>query len=59
MTENAAVGNLYRQLLIYQDRLDSMTTGPWRASASNPDVIQVKALAGSTEQTWWTPSAPM
>ena len=50
MTENAAVGNLYRQLLIYQDRLDSMTTGPWRASASNPDVIQVKALAGSTEK---------
>jgi succinoglycan biosynthesis transport protein ExoP len=50
MTENAAVGNLYRQLLIYQDRLDSMTTGPWRASASNPDVIQLKGLAGSTQQ---------
>jgi len=50
MTENATVGNLYRQLEIYQDRLDSMTTGPWRASASNPDVIQLKGLAGSTQQ---------
>jgi tyrosine-protein kinase Etk/Wzc len=50
MTENAAVGNLYRQLLTYQDRLDSMTTGPWRASASNPDVIQLKALTGTTQK---------
>jgi tyrosine-protein kinase Etk/Wzc len=49
MTDNPVVANLYRQLLNYQDRLDSLTTGPWRASASNPDVIQLKGLASSTQ----------
>jgi len=50
MADNAAISAIYRQLLQYQDRLDSMTTGPWRASASNPDVIQLKGLAASTTQ---------
>ena len=50
MVDNPAVGNLYRQLVTYQDRLDSMTTGPWRAAATNPDVIQVKGLVGSTQK---------
>jgi tyrosine-protein kinase Etk/Wzc len=49
MTDNAAVGSIYHQLLIYQDRLDSMTTGPWKASPTNPDVIQLKGLASSTQ----------
>ena len=49
MTDNPAVGALYHQLLDYQDRLDSMTTGPWRASPTNPDVIQLKGLAGTTQ----------
>jgi succinoglycan biosynthesis transport protein ExoP len=50
MADNAAIGGIYHQLLLYQDRLDSMTTGPWRASATNPDVIQLKGLAASTTQ---------
>jgi polysaccharide biosynthesis transport protein len=50
MADNAAIGGIYRQLLEYQDRLDSMTTGPWRASATNPDVIQLKGMAASTTQ---------
>jgi tyrosine-protein kinase Etk/Wzc len=50
MADNAAIGAIYHQLLQYQDRLDSMTTGPWRASATNPDVIQLKGLAASTTQ---------
>jgi succinoglycan biosynthesis transport protein ExoP len=50
MVDNPAVGNLYRQLVTYQDRLDSLTTGPWRAAASNPDVIQLKGLLSSTEK---------
>jgi polysaccharide biosynthesis transport protein len=49
MTDNAAVGQDYRSLLIYQDRLDSMTTGPWKASANNPDVVQLKNMIGSTQ----------
>jgi tyrosine-protein kinase Etk/Wzc len=49
MTDNAAVGQDYRSLLIYQDRLDSMTTGPWKASANNPDVVQLKNMIASTQ----------
>ena len=50
MADNAAIGGIYHQLLQYQDRIDSMTTGPWRASATNPDVIQLKGLIASTTQ---------
>ena len=49
MTDNPAVGTLYHQLLTYQDRLDSMTTGPWKAAPTNPDVIQLNGLAKSTQ----------
>jgi polysaccharide biosynthesis transport protein len=48
--ENGAVNGIYHQLLQYQDRLDSMTTGPWRISKNNPDYIQLSGLANSTEQ---------
>jgi tyrosine-protein kinase Etk/Wzc len=48
MADNQAIGTIYHQLLVYQDRLDSMTTGPWKASATNPDVVQLKGLAAST-----------
>jgi tyrosine-protein kinase Etk/Wzc len=50
MANNAVVGDLYHQLHLYQDRLDSMTTGPWKASASNPDVVQLTTLTNSTRQ---------
>jgi tyrosine-protein kinase Etk/Wzc len=50
MADNAAIGGIYHQLLQYQDRLDSMTTGPWRSSERNPDVIQLRGLAASTTQ---------
>ena len=49
MGDNAAIGTLYHQLLVYQDRLDSLTTGPWKASQTNPDVIQLKGLATGTQ----------
>jgi polysaccharide biosynthesis transport protein len=50
MAENGAINTIYHQLLVYQDRLDSMTTGPWRASANNPDVVQLRGLINSTTQ---------
>jgi tyrosine-protein kinase Etk/Wzc len=50
MADNQAIAFIYHQLLQYQDRLDSMTTGPWRSSPNNPDVIQLKGLAASTTQ---------
>ncbi len=49
MADNPAIGGLYQQLLRYQMRIDSMTTGPWKASATNPDLIQANALARSTQ----------
>jgi len=49
MADNQAIGTLYHQLLVYQDRIDSMTTGPWKASATNPDLIQLHGLAGTTQ----------
>ncbi|MDQ3136275.1 MAG: polysaccharide biosynthesis tyrosine autokinase [Gemmatimonadota bacterium] len=49
MADNPNVTNLYRSLINYQDKLDSLTTGPWRSSATNPDVIQLKALATNTQ----------
>ncbi|HEY9013535.1 MAG TPA: P-loop NTPase, partial [Gemmatimonadales bacterium] len=48
MAENAQVANAFKQLETYQFRLDSMTTGPWKAAPTNPDLIQLKSLITST-----------
>ena len=50
MADNPAIGNLYDQLIRYQIRLDSMLTGPWRASPNNPDVVQLRGLARTTQE---------
>ena len=49
LAENPTVSNYYRQLDTYQYRLDSMTTGPWRAAPTNPDLVQLKSLITSTK----------
>jgi tyrosine-protein kinase Etk/Wzc len=49
MADNPAIGGLYQQLLKYQNRIDSMTTGPWKASETNPDLVQLRALTRSTQ----------
>jgi Mrp family chromosome partitioning ATPase/uncharacterized protein involved in exopolysaccharide biosynthesis len=49
MAENPSVSNYYRQLELNQYKLDSMTTGPWRAAPTNPDLIQLKSLITSTK----------
>jgi tyrosine-protein kinase Etk/Wzc len=49
MADNPAIGGLYQQLLKYQIRIDSMTTGPWRSSPNNPDLVQLRELARSTQ----------
>lgn len=49
MAENPQVNDYYRQLEVNQYKLDSMTTGPWRAAATNPDLIQLKGLIASTK----------
>ncbi|HEX2251162.1 MAG TPA: Wzz/FepE/Etk N-terminal domain-containing protein [Gemmatimonadales bacterium] len=49
MAENPSVSNNYRQLELMQYKLDSMTTGPWQAAPTNPDLIQLKSLIASTK----------
>jgi polysaccharide biosynthesis transport protein len=49
LADNPTVGSTFRQLELYQYRLDSMTTGPWRAAPTNPDLIQLKSLIASTK----------
>ncbi len=47
--DNPAVSSLFNQLNTYQFRLDSMTTGPWAAAATNPDVLQLRSLIKSSQ----------
>jgi succinoglycan biosynthesis transport protein ExoP len=49
MADNPRVSDSYRQLSIYQYRIDSMTTGPWKAAPTNPDLIQLQSLLNSTK----------
>jgi succinoglycan biosynthesis transport protein ExoP len=49
LADNPTVSSYYQQLNNYQYRLDSMTTGPWRAAPTNPDLIQLKSLITSTK----------
>ena len=44
----AIIGN-YEQIMVYQTRYDSLTTGPFRVAPTNPDVVQLKNLIRSTE----------
>jgi uncharacterized protein involved in exopolysaccharide biosynthesis len=50
ITTNPMVSSQYDQLLHYQTRLDSLTTGPWASAESNPDVIQLRSLIRGTRQ---------
>jgi capsular exopolysaccharide synthesis family protein len=49
LADNPTVSNYYHQLQISQYKVDSMTTGPWRAAATNPDLIQLRSLIASTK----------
>ena len=49
MAETRPVSNTFHLLELYQYRVDSMTTGPWRAAPTNPDLIQLKALITTTK----------
>jgi polysaccharide biosynthesis transport protein len=50
LAADPVVGRVSQQVLIYQTRLDSLTTGPLPAAATNPDVVQLKALINSTQE---------
>jgi polysaccharide biosynthesis transport protein len=44
------LGHLQERLIQYRDRLDSLTTGPWRSLATHPDVIQLSTLLQTTRE---------
>jgi Mrp family chromosome partitioning ATPase/uncharacterized protein involved in exopolysaccharide biosynthesis len=49
IANDPVVGRVYQQLLVYRTRLDSLTTGPWRNSSTNPDVVQLAELLESSQ----------
>jgi succinoglycan biosynthesis transport protein ExoP len=49
LASQPGIGGLYEQVIRYQTRLASLTTGPFRAAPTNPDVVQLKTLISSTE----------
>jgi Mrp family chromosome partitioning ATPase/uncharacterized protein involved in exopolysaccharide biosynthesis len=42
--DNPAIAETYKQLKLYEFRLDSMITGPFPAAETNPDVQQLRTL---------------
>lgn len=48
--DNPTVGSLYQQLTVYQGRIDSLTTGPWKSAESNPDLLQLRSLIKTTSK---------
>jgi succinoglycan biosynthesis transport protein ExoP len=44
------LGHLQERLIQYRDRLDSLTTGPWRSLATHPDVVQLTTLLQTTRE---------
>jgi polysaccharide biosynthesis transport protein len=50
MALNPVIAKLSEQLIQYQIKFDSLTTGRWRSTATNPDVAQLGGAIGSTKQ---------
>lgn len=50
VSANPIIGQLYQQLAQYQTARDSLTTGPWRSAAGNPDVARLDQLISASER---------
>ena len=50
ITDNPVAMQLSSQLLRYRTSYDSLTTGPWRAAQTNPDVQRLKTLIRNVEE---------
>ncbi len=50
LAADPVVNRMSQQVLVYQTRLDSLTTGPLPAAPTNPDVLGLKALIQSTQE---------
>lgn len=49
VAENPVVQQLYTQLVTYEAKRDSLTTGAWRSAETNPDVQRVNQLISTTQ----------
>jgi capsular exopolysaccharide synthesis family protein len=49
VASDSTLSQLQRRLIDYRGRLDSLTTGPWRSRATNPDVVQLTTLLETTQ----------
>lgn len=47
--ENPVISQLYEKLGKYEAARDSLLSGPWRSSATNPDVQRIDSLIASTQ----------
>src|SRR5439155_1672209 len=50
LAADPVVNRMSQQVLVYQTRLDSLTTGPLPAAPTNPDVLGLNALIQSTQE---------
>ena len=50
MASNPTIAKLSQQVIEYRVKLDSLTTGPSRSAATNPDLMQFRGTLVSTEQ---------
>ncbi|MEO8089186.1 MAG: polysaccharide biosynthesis tyrosine autokinase, partial [Gemmatimonadales bacterium] len=49
VASDSTLSQLQRRLIDFRSRLDSLTTGPWRSRATNPDVVQLATLLETTQ----------
>jgi succinoglycan biosynthesis transport protein ExoP len=50
VTADPVLAVLQQRLIDYRARLDSLTSGPWRSLATNPDVVHLNTLLQSTRE---------
>jgi len=50
ITTNPVISQLYTQLTQYQSTRDSLTTGKWRSTSTNPDVARLDQLIAGNQQ---------
>ncbi len=49
VASDTTLSQLQQRLIAYRGKLDSLTTGPWRALATHPDVVQLTTLLETTQ----------
>lgn len=50
IAENPLIQQLYTQLVLYEAKRDSLTTGTWRKAETDPDLVQTNQLIATTQQ---------